>query len=147
MDGSCGQNAVLHGRRFGQKWLVLAAIRFAVGIVQVPYFVAVARDKSPYFVDAPTGQKSSSATYPQPLPWVLSEPYFVDAPPYIIPSQPYIVPTGPYIVAKTTLQAMESIAVREPKTFIKLRKPNKTPAGHFSFLYFEEGDVTARAWR
>lgn len=116
-------------------------------IVPVPYFVAVARDKSPYFVDAPAGQKSSSATYPQPLPWILSKPYFVDASPYIIPSQPYIVPSEPYIVAKTTRQAMESIAVREPKTFIKLRKPIKIPAGHFSFLCFQEGDVTARAQR
>ena len=108
-----------------------AAHRF----VPPPYIVAGAPDKIPYFVDAPAGQKSSTQTYPQPLPWVLSEPYFVDARPYIIPSEPYIVPSMPYIVAKSIRQLSECIAVRAPKTSIKLRKPIKTPAGLFQFWF------------
>jgi len=106
--------------------------RAAHRFVPPPYIVATALDKIPYFVDAFAGQKSSTQTYPQPLLWDLSKPYFVDARPYIIPSEPYIVPSMPYIVAKSIRQLSESIVVRVPKTSIKLRKPIKTPAGHFS---------------
>lgn len=107
--------------------------RTAHRFVPSPYIVATALDKISYFMDAPAGQKSSTQTYPQPLPWHLSEPYFVDARPYIIPSEPYIVPSMPYIVAKSIRQPSESIAVRVPKTSIKLRKPIKTPAGRSQF--------------
>lgn len=107
--------------------------RAAHRFVPSPYIVATALDKIPYFVDASAGQKSSTQTYPQPLPWDLSKPYFVDARPYIIPSEPYIVPSMPYIVAKSIRQPSESIAVHAPKTSIKLRKPIKTPAGRFQF--------------
>lgn len=74
---------------------------------------------------------------------VFVRPYFVDARPYIIPSGPYIVPSMPYIVAKCIRQHSESIAVRAPKTSIKLRKPIKTPAGHFSVSF--EGQSSPRA--
>lgn len=138
--------SVLHGQRQRTKhrtswtrvWTKLAgqhANGAALRFVPTSYFVAGAPDKIPYFVDALAGQKSSTQTYPQPLPWVLSEPYFVDARPYIIPSEPYIVPSMPYIVAKSIRQLSESIAVRAPKTSIKLRKPIKTPAGRFQFWF------------
>jgi len=121
-----------------QFWTKLAGHhtkRAARQFVREPYIIASAPDKIPYFVDAPTGQKSSTQTYPQPPPWELSTPYFVDARPYIIPSEPYIVPSMPYIVAKSSRQLSESIAVRAPKTSIKLRKPIKTPAGLFQFWF------------
>lgn len=114
----------------------------ALKFVPTPYIAAGRPDKIPYFVDAPAGQKSSTQTYPQPLLWVLSEPYFVDARPYIIPSEPYIVPSMPYIVAKSIRQLSESIAVRVPKTPIKLRKPIKTPAGALSILVLKDSHTT-----
>lgn len=129
-----------------QVWTKLAGHhtkRAARQFVREPYIIASAPDKIPYFVDTPAGQKSSTQTYPQPLLSVLSEPYFVDARPYIIPSMPYIVPSMPYIVAKSIRQPSESIAVRAPKTSIKLRKPIKTPAGHFSVSF--EGQSPPRA--
>lgn len=135
------------GRRTKRRtWTKLAdhhANRAVHQLVREPYIIASAPDKIPYFMDAPTGQKSSTQTYPQPLPSFLSEPYFLDARPYIIPSGPYIVPSMPYIVAKCIRQLSESIAVRAPKTSIKLRKPIKTPAGHFSVSF--EGQSSPRA--
>lgn len=106
--------------------------------VHQPYIVARHLDKIPYFRDTRAGQKCSRSlarSYPQgPCP-ILSKPYFMAAAPYIIPSQPYIVLSEPYIVVKTTSQRFELMRICGPKTSIKLRKPNKTPAGHFNFWF------------
>lgn len=99
-DMPLGQNYVLHGRGFGQNRSVT---RNAGGyrFVQCRTSLPCTLDKKTYIVDACAGQKSSTQSYPQPLPWALSAPYFMASWAYNIPSEPYIVPSMPYIVAKS----------------------------------------------
>lgn len=135
MGSAGGQNAVLHGRLFGQNWPSSTRAAQLSGLSQHRTSLPGGRTKSRTSWTPLLDKKAAPPTYPHPLPWVLSEPYFVDARPYIIPSEPYIVPSMPYIVAKSIWQLSESIAVRAPKTSIKLRKPIKTPAGLFQFWF------------